>query len=231
MAVVGSRRASAAGCSQAYRLGRDLAEAGVDVVSGLARGIDAAALEGAVAGGGCPGAVLGNGFPRIYPPENRALADRMEAAGGFLVSEFALGSPPRRYHFPRRNRLISALSSVVVVVEAALKSGSLITVGWALDQGKDVCAYPGPAESPENEGCHQLIREGATLVTGCADVLAALFGVSVLKEPRWERVVEQAIANGARSLEEVARVTGLPAAKVLQGWERFGLTADPEEMS
>ncbi len=175
VAVVGSRRASAAGRRIAYRLGRELAQLGMDVVSGLAKGIDAAALEGALAAGGSPCAVLGNGLPRVYPAENAALAKRISTQGAVL-SEFPLDAPPRRHHFPQRNRLISGLSLAVVVVEAAARSGSLITARWALDQGREVMAFPGCAEGPSHEGCHQLIRDGAPLVTSAEDVILELGG-------------------------------------------------------
>ncbi|MGE3166430.1 MAG: DNA-processing protein DprA [Planctomycetota bacterium] len=176
VAIVGSRRASPLGRRQAYRLGRELAALGFVVVSGLARGIDSAALEGALATGVAhgTGAFLGNGFPEVYPPEARDLAERIVSSGGFVATEYAPGSPPRKHHFPFRNRLISGIALGVVVVEAALRSGSLTTVGWALDQGCEVMAYPGPVEGPQYEGCHQLLREGAALVTGSLDVLRVL---------------------------------------------------------
>ncbi|MEM7166849.1 MAG: DNA-processing protein DprA [Planctomycetota bacterium] len=171
VAVVGSRRASPLGRRQAHELGRQLGEAGLVVVSGLARGIDSCALEGCLRGGGLAGAVLGNGLPTIYPSENEDLATRMIRGGGFVISEFEPDSPPRREHFPQRNRLISALALAVVVVEATNRSGSLITARWALRQGRDVCAFPGPVEGPQYQGCHRLIREGAALVTNVVEVL------------------------------------------------------------
>lgn len=174
VAVVGSRRATAAGRRRAFQLGRELAEFGIVVVSGLARGIDGAVLEGAVAGGGASVAVLGSGFPRIYPAEHEDLAARIREAGGGLVTEYPFGAPPRAAHFPQRNRLISGLSAAVVVVEASLKSGSLITAQWAGKQGRDVLAYPGPVEGPSHEGCHRLIQDGAALVTGSEDVVFSL---------------------------------------------------------
>lgn len=174
VAVVGSRRASPLGRRQAHALGRALGEAGLVVVSGLARGIDRCALEGSLRGGGCAGAVLGNGLPDIYPAENTDLARRIIESGGFVASEFPPHSPPRREHFPQRNRLISGLALGVVVVEATTRSGSLITARWALRQGRDVFAFPGPVEGPHYEGCHRLIRAGALLVTGVRDVLEGL---------------------------------------------------------
>ncbi|MFQ5654713.1 MAG: DNA-processing protein DprA [Planctomycetota bacterium] len=182
VAVVGSRRASPLGMRQAYRLGRELTELGLTVVSGLARGIDSAALEGAVAGGGTPGAVLGNGLPEIYPASNEGLAGRIIDAGGFIISEFPCHTPPLRQNFPRRNRLISGLTLGVVVVEGSLRSGSMITAGWALDQGREVMAFPGPVEGPNYEGCHQLIRDGAALVACAEDVVFTLGGMGRREE-------------------------------------------------
>ena len=174
IAVVGSRRATPRGLRSAFSLGRDLASAGILVVSGLARGIDAAALAGAVAAEGRGGAVLGSGIDRIYPQENHRLAENLIAHGGFVATEFAESTPPRKHHFPRRNRLISGLSIAVVVVEAALRSGSLITARCALEQGREVCAFPGPVDAPQSEGCHALIQDGAALVTGAEDLISWL---------------------------------------------------------
>lgn len=174
IAVVGSRRASVDGLRAAHRLGRELAEAGWTVVSGLARGIDTAALEGSLAGGGAAGVFLGNGLPQIYPPENQDLAARICRAGGFVASEWGRGEAPLKHHFPRRNRLISGISRAVVVVEATVRSGSMWTVYWALEQGKEVMAYPGSVSGPGHGGCHALIRDGALLVTGAQEVIEAV---------------------------------------------------------
>lgn len=174
VAVVGSRRSTAIGRRRAFSLGRELAGLGIQVVSGLARGIDGAVLEGAIAGGGSPVAILGSGFPRIYPPEHEELAQRLRDVGGGLVTEYPFGAPPRAAHFPQRNRLISGLSAAVVVVEASLKSGSLITAGWAARQGRDVMVFPGPVEGSTHDGCHRLIQEGAALVTRTEDIVFAL---------------------------------------------------------
>lgn len=174
VAIVGSRRASPLGRRVAFRMGYELARAGLVVVSGLARGIDRAALEGCVSAGGCGGAVLGNGLPGIYPAHHADLARALLAGGGFVASELPLDALPLPAHFPRRNRIISALTLAVVVVEATHRSGSLITAGWALRQGREVFAVPGPVEGPHHEGCHRLIQDGAGLVTSAADVLLAL---------------------------------------------------------
>ncbi len=221
VAVVGSRRALPAARREAYRLGQELASAGVRVVSGLARGIDTAVLEGAASTGGGAGAVLGNGLPEIYPAENGALAARLLVTGGFLLSELPLHAPPLRHHFPRRNRLISALSRAVVIVQASVRSGSLITAGWALEQGREVLAFPGPTEGPHYEGCHQLIRSGAELVTGSKEVLATLAGTSRGDLDPEDATLLGAWSEGTRTLEDLLARTGLPAARVLRGWLRL----------
>ena len=170
VAMVGSRRASPYGLATADRLSAELATRGITIVSGLARGIDAAAHAGALRAGGRTIAVLGCGIDTVYPPEHRGLAGRIAAAGA-LVSEFPLGTPPHRANFPRRNRLISGLSLGVVVVEAAAGSGALITARWALEQGRDVFAVPGRASAETSRGTHQLLREGAKLVEDWMDIL------------------------------------------------------------
>ncbi len=170
VALVGSRRASSEGLAMATRLGRDLARAGLVVVSGLARGIDAAAHRGALQAGGVTVAVLGSGLDWIYPREHGDLA-RQAACEGCVLSEFPPGTPPLGRHFPLRNRVISGLSRAVVVVEAAERSGSLITARLALEQGRDVLAVPGSAVSGCYRGCHALIKDGARLVETADDVL------------------------------------------------------------
>ena len=172
VAVVGSRSAGPGGLATARRLGGELAGAGIVVVSGLARGIDAAAHEGAV-GAGRTVAVLGCGADCVYPAEHAALAARI-AASGAVVSELSPGTSPQKHHFPLRNRLISGLSLAVVVVEAAERSGALITARAALDQGREVMGVPGPVGGGRNRGTHGLIRDGALLVETADDVLAAL---------------------------------------------------------
>jgi len=173
-AVVGSRRASPYGLHVAGGLGRDLAAAGVTVVSGLARGIDAAAHRGALSDGGRTVGVLGSGIDVAYPRENRRLFDQT-AGQGALVTEYPFGAPPRARHFPMRNRLIAALSSAVVVVEAARDSGSLITAMLAADElGLPVGAVPGPVTSKTSVGCNDLLYDGATPVRDVADIIDML---------------------------------------------------------
>lgn len=170
VALVGSRAATEYGKIAASLLGRELARRGVTVVSGLARGIDTAAHTGALEGGGRTVAVLGCGLDTVYPAANRGLARRI-ASSGALVTEYAFGSPPLKHHFPLRNRIISGLSLGVVVVEAAERSGALITGALALDQGREVFAVPGNITSPKSVGPNRLIRDGAKAVTAVEDIL------------------------------------------------------------
>lgn len=173
LAVVGSRNPTRGGRDTAYRFAKHLAEMGFCIVSGLAEGIDTAAHEGAIDGGGKTIAVLGHGLNRIYPATNRGLAGRI-AKNGALVTEYTLGTPPRRFHFPERNRIISGLSVGTLVVEAARRSGSLITARLAGDQGREVFAIPGSIHNPLARGCHRLIRQGARLVESADDILSEL---------------------------------------------------------
>jgi DNA processing protein len=173
LGIVGSRHATPQGVENAREFARALGTAGLTIVSGLALGIDAAAHEGALGTPGATLAVVGTGPDRVYPARNRDLAARI-AQGGGILSEFVPGTPPRKENFPRRNRLISGLSRGVLVVEATLSSGSLITARLAGEQGRDVFAIPGSIHSPFARGCHKLIREGAKLVETAQDVLAEL---------------------------------------------------------
>jgi DNA processing protein len=173
VAVVGSRRASLYGRRQAEQLSYDLAIRGVCVVSGLARGIDTHAHMGAVRAKGRTLAVLGSGVNNIYPAENKKLAEKI-AENGAVVSELPLDAPPDSRNFPVRNRIISGLSLGVFVVEAPLKSGALITVDMALDQGREVFALPGKVDSPVSQGCHKLIKQGAKLVENVDDITEEL---------------------------------------------------------
>ena len=172
VAVVGTRDCTPYGVSCAEKLGFGLAAGGALVVSGLARGIDSAALRGALRGGGTVTAVLGNDLDVVYPRENRYLYEDI-AASGALLSEYPPGTPPEGRHFPVRNRIMSGLSLATLVVEAPERSGALITAGTALEQGRDVFAVPGPIDAPASVGCNRLIRDGAGLVTDAWDILAA----------------------------------------------------------
>ncbi|MCG8413327.1 MAG: DNA-processing protein DprA [Pseudomonadales bacterium] len=168
-AIVGSRKASSYGLRIAKWIANELSQLGFTVISGLARGVDSAAHAGALLGSKNTIAVIGTGIDRVYPSSNQALAKQMHSEG-LVVSEFALGAPPRAHHFPQRNRIISGLSLGVLVVEASLRSGSLITANLALEQNRNVFAIPGPVDSLSSAGCHKLLREGAKLVASAEDI-------------------------------------------------------------
>ena len=170
IAVVGTRDCTPYGVSSAEKLGYGLAAGGAVVVSGLARGVDSAALRGALRAGGTVTAVLGNGLDVVYPPENQYLYEDVAAAGA-LISEYPPGTPPEAKHFPVRNRIMSGLCLGTLVVEAPARSGALITAGTALEQGRDVFAVPGPIDAPASVGCNRLIRDGAGLVSDAWDIL------------------------------------------------------------
>jgi DNA processing protein len=232
VAVVGARNASALGRRFANTLARELSEAGLVVVSGLARGIDAAAHEGALAGSTC--AVVAGGVDVIYPPENAALYERIRTEG-CIVSEMPLGLAPQARHFPRRNRIISGLSRGVVVVEAAEGSGSLITARDALEQGREIFAVPGSPLDPRARGTNRLLRDGATLTECSADVLAELRPIlgQAFREPepvgpptpddsgcgvraeRLRTLVEEALGPVPVEVDEIVRLSRAPAGSVL----------------
>ncbi|MDH3689229.1 MAG: DNA-processing protein DprA [Gammaproteobacteria bacterium] len=173
ISIVGSRNPSASGCDNARTFAAHLAEAGFTITSGMALGIDAVAHRGALAVGGTTIAVAACGLDQIYPHRHKELADQIMKSGA-IVSEFSIGTPPRRNHFPRRNRLISGLSAGTLVVEAAKLSGSLITARLAANQGREVFAIPGPIHSSLSRGCNALIRDGAKLVENLQDILDEL---------------------------------------------------------
>ena len=173
LAIIGSRNPTQGGVRNAHDFAKHLASRGFSIVSGLAQGIDAAAHQGALDAGGKTVAFVGNGIDRVYPAVNRKLAHAIVESGA-LVSEYRLGASPERWHFPERNRLISGLSLGTLVVEAARRSGSLITARLASEQGREVFALPGSIHSPLARGCHQLIRQGAKLVETADDILAEL---------------------------------------------------------
>lgn len=198
LAMVGSRNASVQGASNAQQFAHTLSRAGLTIVSGLALGIDSAAHLGALAGYGATVAVVGTGPDLVYPARNRALWQRISESG-CVVSEYAPGTPPLAHNFPQRNRIISGLSAGVLVVEAAARSGSLITARLAASQGREVFAMPGSIHAALAKGCHLLIKEGAKLVESAADVLHELG--SVLHTP----------APARRSLQDAA-AQALPGA-------------------
>lgn len=225
VAVVGSRAPTAAAADFARALSADLAASGWTVVSGLARGIDAAAHEGALKGGGRTIAVLGCGVDVVYPPGAERLRDRV-AANGALLSEYPPGTRPFAGNFPARNRLISGLSRGVVVVEAASRSGALITARCALDQGREVMAVPGNPLFPHTAGSNGLLRDGAALVAGAADVLEVLgwggtadsggprAGVMALDADGRERDILRFLAT-ERHVNDLAEGLGLPICELL----------------
>ncbi|HEY6546821.1 MAG TPA: DNA-processing protein DprA, partial [Vicinamibacteria bacterium] len=174
VAVVGARAATPAGRAFARSLARDLAGAGLEVVSGLARGIDGEAHRGALEAKGRTLAVLGSALDHIYPPEHVRLADEIANRGGALVSEFPFGTGPKPHHFPQRNRTIAGLAQAVVVVEAKERSGALVTARFAAEQGREVLAVPGHPTEPLAAGTNALLRDGAALVRSVADVAEAL---------------------------------------------------------
>jgi DNA processing protein len=237
VAVVGARRATAYGQDMARELATELARRGVTIVSGLARGIDAAAHQGALEAGGRTLAVLGCGLDRIYPPEHRELSERVAEAGA-LCGEFPVGTPPVRANFPRRNRIISGLSLGVVVVEAGVESGALITADHAVEQGREVFAVPGRVHARYSEGCHRLIKAGAKLVDTWEDVLVELLpqvkrrrAAHPVRAPlpplsaEEEQVVALLLAEGQHIDTLIAR-SGLPSGRVagvLVGLEMKGV--------
>ena len=221
VAIVGSRTASPHAVAVADRLAGDLGARGVIVVSGLARGADAAAHRGALAVGGRTVAVLGSGPDVVYPPEHKALATTIVELGA-IVSELPPGTPPRPGHFPRRNRIISGLSLAVVVVEASARSGSLITARLGLEQGREVMAVPGPVLSGRNRGGHALIKDGAKLVEEVDDILQELpvdlgsSGNSVVRAQGPADTVLHVMEEGrAYDLDELISSSGLTSARLL----------------
>jgi DNA processing protein len=208
VAIVGARNASAAGVKFAERLARDLGEAGFGIVSGLARGIDAAAHRASLATGTV--AVLAGGHDRIYPPEHVGLLDDILATGAAL-SEMPLGWEPRARDFPRRNRLISGVALGVVVIEAARRSGSLITSRLALEQGREVFAVPGSPLDPRCEGSNGLLKQGATLVTEVSDVVAVLRPIlgQPIEVPAEEPEPESLAPGQEPGADQRSRIVGL----------------------
>jgi DNA processing protein len=230
LAIVGARRCTQYGERTAARIGREAAATGVVVVSGLARGIDAAAHRGALETGRTA-AVLAGGLDHIYPPEHGSLADRITERGGFVLSEQAPGIRPLPALFPYRNRLITGLCQALVVVEASIRSGSLASARHALDQGRDVFAVPGPIDSPLSEGSNGLLSQGATPLCRVQD-LEAVEGWSALFKPVRSKsskskgfasvdlvpehaAIVTAIESGSATSDEIAAATGLDGTRVL----------------
>lgn len=232
IAIIGSRRTTLYGQATAKRLGAELARLGFCIVSGLARGIDTAAHEGALSVGGKTAAVLGTGIDIIYPPENLALYRQMEAAGAIL-SEFPFGRRADRQSFAMRNRIVAGMAEAVIVVESDVGGGAMITARFAGEQGRLLFAVPGRIDQPTSAGCHQLIRDGATLLTSVDDVLSELSYLDGLRPPPIaqkpaeaaagvpanltadeQRVLETFRGGEVMSPDGVAGATGLPASTV-----------------
>ncbi len=224
IAIVGARRATEYGIDVARRLAAGLADAGITIVSGLARGIDGAAHEGALAARGRTVAVLGSGIDVVYPPEHRDLATRI-VADGTLLSEHPVGTTPLPAHFPARNRILAGMTHGTIVIEAAERSGSLITARLANDLGREVFAVPGRIDSPLSAGGHLLIRAGATLVRDVDDVLEQVTpalrsraGDRPLAHPAVDEIgalVLAALGRGAATADELIRDCGRPAAEII----------------
>ena len=229
IAIVGSRHATPYGLKMADRLARGLAHVGITVVSGLARGIDAAAHRAALDAGGRTIAILGSGLLNLYPAEHAELASKI-AQQGAVLSERLPSQPARGTEFPRRNRIISGLSLGVVVVEAAERSGALISARLAMEQNREVFAVPGRADSRMSRGCHRLIRDGAKLVESVDDILEELGPLAVpattdagleirhpaeLKLSEQERLILQWIGDAATDIDRIVQGTGLPTPRVL----------------
>lgn len=232
LAMVGARHASPDGLDNAYRFARCLAGTGFTIVSGLALGIDGAAHQGALAAPGTTVAVLGSGPDRLYPARHRSLAQAIVAGGGALVSEFAPGAHPQRAYFPLRNRIISGLSLATLVIEAAPRSGSLITARTALEQGREVFAVPGSIHNPFSKGCHRLLRDGANWLESVDDVLDAfgefrhaIAGSPSLRQEACPPLLSH-FTSGVNRLDDLALRSGLPMTDLaeqlseleLDGW-------------
>ena len=220
--IVGTRKASAYGLRTAGRLAAELAGAGVAVVSGLARGIDTAAHKAAVAAGGVTWAALGTGLGSVYPEENSSLAERIVESGGALVAEFPMDFGPHRQNFPRRNRVISGLSLATVVVEGDFGSGALITARFALDQGREVLAVPGPVDSALSRGPNYLIKSGAFPAEDGSDVTACFPGEAGVRAAKSRRAGPR---SPAEALLRRLSPDALAALEAVSG-ETAGLSAD-----
>jgi len=234
--VIGSRRTSHYGAECSKKLSYQLAYAGLTVISGLARGIDTAAHQGALAAKGRTIAVIGSGLAKLYPPENAALADKIRSGNGAVISEFSMMVEPDRQTFPMRNRIISGWSHGLLVVEAGLNSGALITVAQALEQGRSVYAVPGHINAPTAHGSNRLIQQGAKLVMDASDILddlqillpekQKLPDVAVRPLPELteeERVVYEAINPTETAIDRIAATSNLPSATVSSALLRLEL--------
>lgn len=199
IAIVGSRQASNYGLNNAFNFSKELTQKGFTIISGLAQGVDTKAHQGALDSTGYTIAVMGTGIDKVYPYRNRALAKAIENTG-LLLSEFPLGSKPMPYHFPRRNRIISGLSLGIIIVEASLKSGSLITARLGLEQGREIFALPNVVHSPLSKGCNFLIKQGAKLIESTDDILEELSAPILLKESTPEKIITKRLEISSQNL-------------------------------
>lgn len=245
LAIVGSRHASKQGMAIAKDFAQHLSTQGLSITSGLALGIDTAAHQGGLQGIGKTVAIVATGLDRIYPASNQSLG-RQIAEEGAMVSEFPLGTKPLAHHFPKRNRIISGLSAGTLVVEAALKSGSLITAKTAMEQGREVFAIPGSIYNPQSKGCHQLIKQGAKLVESAQDIWEELSEVISLQPQQVELPITDAMGEDFKipkspllthisyepiSLDELVVLTKLPASEIQAQLMMLELSGDIESMS
>ena len=234
ISIVGSRLATHYGLMVARKIASSLAEKGITIISGLARGIDTEAHRAAIAAGGKTIAVIGAGLNKLYPSENMNLAEQIAEGYGAVVSEFPMNFPPSKSTFPMRNRIVSAWSQATLVIEAPRKSGALITANTANEQGRLVYAVPGPIDRPHSEGCHELIRQGATLVTNAAHIIDDLgWGASQQELPleiplsshtpsrlhsipmtEDDQSILDYIARGNASLDALSSVSGIPIGQI-----------------
>ena len=248
LAIVGSRHASKLAVNSAKDFAHHLSDQGLGITSGLALGIDTAAHQGGLLGIGKTVAVVATGLDRIYPASNKALGHQIVEQGA-MISEFPLGSKPLAYHFPRRNRIISGLSVGTLVVEAALKSGSLITARMAMEQGREVFAIPGSINNPQAKGCHQLIKQGAKLVESGQDVLEELAAIIELTQPDTNSQQDWMQEENAKplsapqnrilkfveyepiGLDELVVLSKMPVSDILSQMMMLELSGDVEAMS
>ena len=246
VAIVGARECTNYGLSMAKKIGFDLAAHGVNIISGMARGIDSSGLYGCINAGGIGVGILGCGVDVCYPRENIELYEEISRSG-ILMSEYPMGTPPNAWQFPLRNRMISALADIVLVVEARKKSGSLITVEYANEQGRDVMAIPGRVSDKLSEGCNKVIRDGGGIVTCTKDILEALYLVNYYKKDDCEEGSKDKKGNITlekeieslysivdlipKSSSEIARESGLSIEKVMAGLIKLQMMGYVEEPS
>lgn len=225
IAIIGSRKFTAYGQQAATQIARDLAQSNLTIVSGLALGIDAAAHSATLEVNGRTIAVLGSGLDRqsIYPSANRYLADKIVAGGGTVISEFPLGTPPLKYHFPQRNRIIAGLSIGTVVIEAQEKSGALITAQLALDQNREVFALPGSIYSPQSAGPNKLIKQGARPITSAHDIIETLDLAQITKLIKNKKIIPESaeeekiisrLSYEPTHVNEIVQMTGLDTSLI-----------------